>query len=55
MLNFSYSLVIYMIQSHGGIPAALVVASLNLLIQVLLDWVFGGKGMPKLRGYRGND
>lgn len=55
MLNFSYSLVVWMSQHHGIVPAALVIASLNLLIQVLLDWVFGGKGMPKLRGYRGND
>lgn len=55
MLNFSYSLVTWVMNNHGLVPAALVVASLNLLIQVLLDWCFGGKGMPKLRGYRGND
>lgn len=55
MINFSYALVVWMINNHGMIPAALVVASLNLLIQVFVDWVFGGKGMPKLRGYRGND
>lgn len=55
MFNFSLSLCVWMFYHDGFIPAAVIIASLNLLIQVLLDWVFGGKGMPKLRGYRGNE
>ena len=34
----------------GG--AGLVVASLNMLIQVFLDFLFGKKGVPKLGGDR---
>ena len=53
MLNWSYNLCIWVHENHGLIPAAMIVCSLNMLIQILIDWAFGSKGLPKLRGYRG--
>lgn len=35
------------------VPAALVISSLNMLLQVFISAVFGTKGLPKIRGYRG--
>lgn len=53
MFNFTYSLVAFVMNNNSIIPAALVVASGNLLVQNFINLVFGSKGLPKLRGYRG--
>lgn len=53
MTSFSYNLVIFMMRHTGCVPAALVVASLNMLVQVLFSLIFGADHVPKLRGDRG--
>lgn len=53
MFNFTYSLVVFVMNNDSIIPAALVVAAGNLLVQNFINLVFGSKGLPKLRGYRG--
>lgn len=52
MLNFTYKLCMFAASSHY-IPAATVIASLNMLVQILFSVCFGSKGLPKIRGYRG--
>lgn len=53
MINYSYQLVLWAMNHGGVLPAALVVASLNMLVQVLFSLVFGADHVPKLRGDRG--
>lgn len=53
MINFSYSLVMFVMNHSDVVPAALVVASLNMLVQILFSLVFGADHVPKLRGDRG--
>lgn len=53
MIDYSYNLVIFVANNTDIFPAAIVVASLNLLIQTLFSLIFGSKGLPKIRGYRG--
>ena len=53
MINYSYQLVLWVL-NHGGVfPAALIVSSLNMLVQILFSLVFGADHVPKLRGDRG--
>lgn len=52
MIDFSLKLVLAAADTPI-VPAALVVSSLNMLIQILFDICYGSKGMPKIRGYRG--
>lgn len=52
MLSWTYSICLFAAKS-GVLPAAVVVASLNLLVQILFSAAFGSKGLPKIRGYRG--
>lgn len=52
MLNFTYGLCQFAGKTHL-IPAATVIASLNMLVQILFSVCFGSKGLPKIRGYRG--
>lgn len=52
MIDFSLKLVLKAADS-GMVPAGMVVASLNMLIQILFDLCFGSKGIPVIRGYRG--
>lgn len=54
VLSWTYSICIFAARS-GVIPAAVVVASLNLLVQILFSAAFGAKGLPKIRGYRADD
>lgn len=51
-LNFGFKLVIQASKS-GVVPAALIVSSFNMLVQILFSACFGSKGLPKIRGYRG--
>ena len=52
MLNWSLK-VILTASNSDFVPAALVVASLNMLVQILLDACFGHKNNMKIRGDRG--
>lgn len=51
-LNFTYKMCLQAFDS-GLVPAAYVVCSLNMLIQILFSVLFGSKCLPKIRGYRG--
>ena len=53
MIYYSYNLVMYFMHHTDVIPMAVVIAALNMLIQNFINLVFGSKGLPKLRGYRG--
>lgn len=53
MIDFSYNLVRFCMNNANVFPAALVVAACNMLVQGLFNLIFGSKGLPKLRGYRG--
>lgn len=53
MIDYSYNLVLFVANNTDIFPAALVVAALNLLVQNLFNLIFGSKGLPKIRGYRG--
>ena len=53
MINFSYSLLTFFMKHRAFIPGAVVVAAANMLVQNFLNLIFGSKGLPKLRGYRG--
>lgn len=52
MIDFSLKLVTAA-SGSGMVPAALIISSLNMLVQILFDLCFGSKGIPKIRGYRG--
>ena len=52
MLDFSAKLCVIAF-SCPYVPAALIVASLNMLVQIAFSVMFGSKGLPKVRGYRG--
>lgn len=52
MLGWTYNLCLTA-SSSAFVPAALVVASLNMLIQIAFSVCFGTKGLSKIRGYRG--
>ena len=41
MINYSYNLIVWLVHHDGVIPAALVVASLNMLVQILFSLLFG--------------
>lgn len=53
MENWSYQLCLWVFSHKGIVPAALVVASLNMLIQIAFDLMFGEKKNIKARGDRG--
>lgn len=53
MENWSYSLCLWVFNHKGIVPAALVVASLNMLVQIGFDIMFGAKHVIKIRGDRG--
>lgn len=53
MINFSYNLILYVMNHSGVLPVAMVVSSLNMLVQVLFSLIFGADHVPKLRGDRG--
>lgn len=51
MINWSLS--ICRLAAHNVVPAALVVAALNMSVQILFSLIFGADHVPKLRGDRG--
>ena len=51
MTEFSLKMVLAA-SGSGMVPAALIISSLNMLVQVMFDLCFGSKGIPKIRGYR---
>ena len=53
MFNWSFNLIDFIIHNKSVFPASIIVAALNMLVQNLINLVFGSKGLPKLRGYRG--
>ena len=52
MLNWSFRMAVNGFQTDW-VQAALLVASFNMLVQILLDAVFGHKNNMKIRGDRG--
>lgn len=53
MIHFTYELCNYFMHHKDVIPSAVVIACANMLIQNTFNLMFGSKGLPKLRGYRG--
>lgn len=53
MIEFSYNIVLFVKNHTDVFPAALCIAAGNMLVQNFINLVFGSKGLPKLRGYRG--
>lgn len=53
MIDFSYNLVRFCMQNANVFPVALCIAAGNMLVQGFFNLIFGSKGLPKLRGYRG--
>ena len=51
-LSFSYKLCSRAAGSDF-VPVAYVVCALNMTTQILFSVLFGSKGLPKIRGYRG--
>lgn len=51
-LHFSFKLCSAAAKSEI-LPAAFIVAALNMSTQILFSVCFGSKGLPKIRGYRG--
>lgn len=54
MIDYSYSLIRHMIENKDSfvLPVSLVLASLNMLVQILFSAIFGADSAPKLRGER---
>lgn len=52
MLDFSLKLCMAA-SSSPVVSMAVIVASLNMLVQITFSIVFGSKGICKIRGYRG--
>lgn len=53
MLNWAYGFIMKIAASEHGqavFSVGLIVASLNMLVQVFYSWVFGSKNNTKLRG-----
>lgn len=53
MLNWAYGFIMKIAASSHGqavFSVGLIVASLNMLVQVFYSWVFGSKNNTKLRG-----
>lgn len=51
-LHFSFKLCSVAAKSEI-LPVAFIVAALNMSTQILFSVCFGSKGLPKIRGYRG--
>ena len=52
MIDFSFKMIMSAVNS-GVVPAALIVASFNMLVNIAFSVMFGSRGIPKIRGYRG--
>ena len=53
MLSWSYGFIIHIVTSTQGqtvLEIAIMIGSLNMLIQIFYSWVFGSKDNTKLRG-----
>lgn len=53
MFNWAYGFIMKIAASSHGqavFSVGLIVASLNMLVQVFYSWVFGSKNNTKLRG-----
>lgn len=50
MINFAYDLCYKLLKNPDSAHAAFLIASLNMLIQILFSAVFGADHVPKLRG-----
>ena len=53
MLSWSYGFIIHIVTSIQGqtvFEIAIMIGSLNMLIQIFYSWVFGSKDNTKLRG-----
>ena len=53
MLSWSYGFIIHIVTSTQGqtvVEIAIMIGSLNMLIQIFYSWVFGSKDNTKLRG-----
>ena len=53
VINWTYQLCFRVFENSKFVDAALIVASLNMLFQIFFSVLFGTKGLPKIRGYRG--
>lgn len=53
MLSWAYGFIIHIVRSRQGqtvAEIAIMIGSLNMLIQIFYSWVFGSKNNTKLRG-----
>lgn len=53
MMSWAYGFIIHIVSSKQGqtvAEIAIMIGSLNMLIQIFYSWVFGSKANTKLRG-----
>ena len=53
VINWTFDIIKFVHNHPNTIPTALIVSSLNMLVQILFSMLFGADHVPKLRGRRG--